>query len=74
MSDGLATMFGEIRTANSIAALPVKYQKFAEWARIEVAATIYHLFVAEDNSSELFSQAKRIHGLMPYTLLRNLLR
>ena len=35
---------------------------------------IYHLFVAEDNSTELFAQAQRIHGLMPYSILKNILR
>ena len=39
-----------------------------------VAATVYHLFLAEDNSPELFAQAKRIHGLVPYTLLKNVIR
>jgi hypothetical protein len=39
-----------------------------------VAATIYHLFLAEDNSPELFAQAKRIHGLVPYTLMKNVIR
>ena len=48
--------------------------KFAEWVRIEVAATIYHLFLAEDNSPELFAQAKRIHSLVPYTVLKNIVR
>ena len=68
----------------------MEYQKFAEWLRIEyvfsyvnvskwltfhrVAATIYHLFLAEDNSPELFAQAKRIHSLIPYTMLKNVIR
>lgn len=39
-----------------------------------VAATLYHLFLAEDNSPELFAQAKRIHSLVPYTLLKNVIR
>lgn len=39
-----------------------------------VAATIYHLFLAEDNSPELFAQAKRIHSLIPYTLMKNVIR
>lgn len=39
-----------------------------------MAATIYHLFLAEDNSPELFAQAKRIHSLVPYTLLKNVIR
>lgn len=39
-----------------------------------VAATLYHLFLAEDNSPELFAQAKRIHSLVPYTVLKNVIR
>jgi hypothetical protein len=59
---------------NTIAELKPEYQKFAEWLRIEVAATIYHLFLAEDNSPELFAQLKRIHSLVPYTVLKNVIR
>lgn len=39
-----------------------------------VAATIYHLFLAEDNSPELFAQAKRIHSLIPYSTLKQVIR
>ena len=39
-----------------------------------VAATIYHLFLAEDNSPELFAQGKRIHSLIPYVSLKNVIR
>jgi len=39
-----------------------------------VAATIYHLFLAEDNSPELFAQAKRVHSLIPYTIMKNVIR
>ena len=39
-----------------------------------IAATIYHLFLAEDNSPELFAQAKRIHSLVPYQILKNIVR
>lgn len=42
--------------------------------RIEIAAVIYHLFLAEDNSPELFEQAKKIHSLIPYTILKNVIR
>lgn len=39
-----------------------------------MAATIYHLFLAEDNSPELFAQAKRVHSLIPYTIMKNVIR
>lgn len=72
--NGLSHLFQEIKVKNSISQLKPEYQKFAEWLRIEVAATIYHLFLAEDNSPELFAQAKRIHSLVPYGVLKNVIR
>ncbi len=73
-ANGLTKLFTEIREKEKIEDLSPEYQKLAEWLRIEVAATIYHLFLAEDNSPELFAQAKRIHSLMPYTILKNAIR
>jgi hypothetical protein len=67
-------LFKEIKEKNTIQDLSIQYQKFAEWLRIEVAATIYHLFLAEDNSPEMFAQAKRIHSLIPYTVIKNVIR
>jgi hypothetical protein len=67
-------LFKEIKDKQTIQDLSIQYRKFAEWLRIEVAATIYHLFLAEDNSPELFAQAKRIHSLIPYTIIKNVIR
>ena len=39
--NGLSHLFQEIRVKNTIAELKPEYQKFAEWLRIEVAATLY---------------------------------
>ncbi|KAI1500082.1 succinate flavoprotein subunit [Biscogniauxia marginata] len=72
--NGLTNLFQEIKDKATIQDLSLQYQKFAEWLRIEVAATIYHLFLAEDNSPELFAQLKRIHSLIPYTLMKNVIR
>ncbi|KAE8149975.1 hypothetical protein BDV25DRAFT_129962 [Aspergillus avenaceus] len=73
-SNGLTKLFAEIREKQKVEDLSPQYQKFAEWLRIEVAATLYHLFLAEDNSPELFAQFKRIHSLVPYGLLKNVIR
>src|SRR5579862_9504543 len=83
--EGLTRLFEEIKVKESIKDLKPEYQKVAEWAKIEyvfslviadfrIAAVIYHLFVAEDNSTELFSQLQKIHSLMPYSILKNILR
>lgn len=73
-SNGLTKLFKEIKDKKNIQDLSIQYQKFAEWLRIEVAATIYHLFLAEDNSPELFAQAKKIHSMIPYTVIKNAIR
>lgn len=73
-SNGLRNLFAEIKRKEKIADLEPEYKKFAEWLKIEVAATLYHLFLAEDNSPELFAQAKRIHSLVPYTALKQVIR
>jgi len=73
-SNGLTKLFKEIKDKRTIQDLSIQYQKFAEWLRIEVAATIYHLFLAEDNSPELFAQAKKVHSMIPYTIIKNAIR
>lgn len=72
--NGLRNLFAEIKRKDTIADLDPEYKKFAEWLRIEVAATLYHMFLAEDNSPELFAQAKRIHSLVPYGALKQVIR
>ena len=72
--NGLSKIFASIRECETIEELPIQYIKVIEWARIEIASTLYQLFIAEDNSSELFSQAKRIHALFPYSMLKNIMR
>ena len=39
-----------------------------------LAATIFQLFVASDTASETLAALKRIHGLMPYFVLKGVLR
>lgn len=72
--NGLTMLFKEIKEKETIGDLSIQYRKFAEWLRIEIAAVIYHLFLAEDNSPEVFAQARRIHSLIPYTVLKNVIR
>ncbi|KAF4998497.1 hypothetical protein FGRMN_3116 [Fusarium graminum] len=72
--NGLTMLFQEIKEKETIPDLSIQYRKFAEWLRIEIAAVIYHLFLAEDNSPELFAQAKRIHSLIPYSVMKNVIR
>lgn len=70
----MTMLFKEIKEKQTIDDLSIQYRKFAEWLRIEIAAVIYHLFLAEDNSPEMFAQARRIHSLIPYSVIKNVIR
>lgn len=39
-----------------------------------LASTVFHTFVASDDASETFAGLKRIHGLMPYFMLKAALK
>ncbi|KAF8974540.1 hypothetical protein BDZ97DRAFT_1646831 [Flammula alnicola] len=72
--DGLTRVFGTIKVTPNIRGLPANYQAVVEWARISLASTVFHMFVASDDASETFAGLKRIHGLMPYFMLRTTLK
>jgi hypothetical protein len=42
--------------------------------RHRLASTVFQQFVASDNASETFAGLKRIHGLMPYFMLKAALK
>ncbi|TFK28729.1 hypothetical protein FA15DRAFT_633092 [Coprinopsis marcescibilis] len=72
--DGLTNVFGTIKVTPHIKDLPDNYQAVVEWARISLASTVFHTFVASDTASETFAGLKRIHSLMPYLLLKGALK
>ena len=39
-----------------------------------MASTIFQHFIASDDASEKFATLKRIHGLMPYFMLKGILK
>lgn len=39
-----------------------------------LASTVFQQFIAADNSSETFAGLKRIHGLMPYFMMKTALK
>jgi hypothetical protein len=88
--DGLSHIFAIIKETPNINQLPPNYQAVTEWGRItcvyvsfhdqttkrfdSLASTIFQMFVASDTASETFASLKRLHGLMPYFLLRTALK
>ncbi|KAK0553655.1 hypothetical protein OC845_001127 [Tilletia horrida] len=72
--DGLSRVFGTLKSTSRIEDLPANYQALISWARISLASTLFHIFMGSDNSPDIFAQLKRMHGLMPYFVLRGILR
>ncbi|KAH9951572.1 hypothetical protein B0H21DRAFT_181176 [Amylocystis lapponica] len=72
--DGLTHIFATIKQTADVRQLPENYQAVIEWARISLASTVFHHFIAADNASESFASLKRIHGLMPYFMLKAALK
>lgn len=88
--DGLSHIFAIIKVTPDINQLPPNYRAVTEWGRItcvyvpfnnqitnrfgRLASTIFQMFVASDTASETFASMKRLHGLMPYFLLRTALK
>ncbi len=62
-------------TLNHLSALflsPVFFCSRSNNSRL--ASTVFQQFVAADNASERFAGLKRIHGLMPYFMLKAALK
>ncbi|KAJ7068298.1 hypothetical protein C8F01DRAFT_602866 [Mycena amicta] len=72
--DGLTQIFSTVKVTPNVRDLPPNYRSVLEWARMSLASTVFHTFVASDNASETFASLKRIHGLMPYMLLKAAMR
>ncbi|KAF7798377.1 hypothetical protein EIP86_009598 [Pleurotus ostreatoroseus] len=72
--DGLTHVFSVIKHTPDIRNLPENYKAVIEWARISLASTVFQHFVAADNASESFASLKRIHGMMPYFMLKAALK
>ncbi|KAH9061017.1 hypothetical protein EDB87DRAFT_1724355, partial [Lactarius vividus] len=72
--DGLTRMFEVIKTSDNVRSLPPEFQAVIEWGRISLASTVFHHFIASDDASESFAGLKRIHGFMPYFMLKAALK
>lgn len=71
---GLKKVFDVVRRVDRVEDLPKAEASVLEWGRISLAATIFNVFVASDTASDTFYQMKRLHGMMPYFVMKGILR
>ncbi|OWZ64547.1 hypothetical protein AYX14_06457 [Cryptococcus neoformans] len=71
---GLKNVFEVVKRVEKVEDLPEAEASVLEWGRISFAATIFQLFVASDTASDTLASLKRLHGLMPYFMLKGILK
>ncbi|KAH7105679.1 hypothetical protein BKA62DRAFT_741511 [Auriculariales sp. MPI-PUGE-AT-0066] len=72
--DGIQRVFATIKKTPDAKNLPAEYRAVLEWGRISLASTIFQTFIASDSGSETLKNLKRIHGLIPYMVVKGILK
>lgn len=72
--DGLSRVFATIRTCANVSELPPEYKVLVDWATVSMASGLFSMFVGRDSSSRAFAHLKYMHSMMPYFVVRSILR
>ncbi|KAK6202866.1 uncharacterized protein RJT21DRAFT_118937 [Scheffersomyces amazonensis] len=72
--DTILKIFEDIEKSSSIKSQSKVIRTFNEWCKLEVAATIYQMFLSQDNSGEWLNKCRRFHRLFPYNVVYGILR
>lgn len=73
-SDGILPIFKELESVSKIEELSKPLRSFIDLAKMEIAATLYELFLARDQSLELFKVLKKMHQFFPYRIVATIMR
>lgn len=72
--DGLSKVFQTIRQCPRSSQLPPEYRVLLDWATVSMASGLFTMFVGRDSSSSAFAQLKYMHSVMPYFMVRSILK
>ncbi|EDO17105.1 hypothetical protein Kpol_1025p25 [Vanderwaltozyma polyspora DSM 70294] len=70
----LGKLVSEIRNLKGTADMSTDLMLFVECVRTFFASFIYHLLLGNKNSYGLYTQIKRLHKLMPYTMMSQIMK
>lgn len=70
----LISLVNEIRDKTCIEDLSPLLQQFIEWFKIYLSSIIYQLFLGNDNSYGFYTQIRKLHHIMPYTMMGQIMR
>lgn len=72
--DYLLSLVQELKEKTKIHELSPLLLSFVEWCKIYLSSTIYQMFLGNDGGYEFYNQVKRLHRLMPYAVMGQILR
>lgn len=70
----LTKLFEELSHTSDPNKVSPLLRTFVEWCKLEVAATLYQVFLTQDNSSEWFQKCRKFHRLFPYNVCYGILK
>lgn len=70
----LSKVFEEFGTTLLMEELSPLLSTFFEWCKLEIAATLYQVFLTQDNSSEWLHKLRKFHRLFPYNVCYGVLK
>lgn len=70
----LSKIFEEFSKTTSYDEISPLLRTFLEWCKLEIAATLYQVFLSQDNSSEWFRKVLKFHKMFPYNVCYGILK
>ena len=71
---GFTRFFNTIKESPTIADLPERYHVLIDWAQMSFASALFSIFASSDTAPSNFAQLKHVHSIMPYFVIRGILR
>lgn len=70
----LTKLFQELGNTSDPEKVSPLLRTFVDWCKLEVAATLYEVFLSQDNLSEWFAKCSKFHRLFPYNFCYGILK
>lgn len=70
----LSQIFAEFSKTKTMEEVSPLLKTFFEWCKLEIAATLYQVFLSQDNSSEWFRKCLKFHRFFPYSMCYGILK
>ncbi|AGO10219.1 AaceriAEL320Wp [[Ashbya] aceris (nom. inval.)] len=67
-------LFREFKQKEDPSDLSEPLRDFFEWCKIYISATTYQVFLGNDNCYDFYYHIRRLHKLMPYTIMSKIMK